>query len=58
MQIIKTTMIAILVVIALVGVQQTVQATSDVFKVRVTLEGIDSLTGKLKITVTGADVTE
>ena len=59
MQIIKTTMIiAILVVIALVGVQQhTAFASSNVFKVKVILDGVDSQTGPLDVEVTGADDT-
>jgi hypothetical protein len=59
MQIIKTTtIIAILAVIASVGVQQqTASATSDAFKVIVTLDGVDSLTGRLKVEVTMEDGT-
>jgi hypothetical protein len=58
MQIIKTTMIAILAVFALMGVQQqTAFASSDVFKVKVILDGVDSQTGPLDVEVTGADDT-
>jgi hypothetical protein len=48
--------IAVTVALMMIG-QQTVQATSDTFRVRVILEGIDSLTGRLKVEVTGADGT-
>ena len=58
MQIIKPIAIVIAVTVALMMIgQQTVQATSDTFRVRVTLEGVDSLTGRLKVEVTGADGT-
>jgi len=59
MQIIKLTAIIATMIIAAMGIEsQTVQATSDdIFKVRITLEGVDSLTGRLKVEVTGADGT-
>jgi hypothetical protein len=58
MQVIKPIAIVIAVTVALMMIgQQTVQATSDTFRVRVTLEGVDSLTGRLKVEVTGADGT-
>jgi hypothetical protein len=56
MQIIKTTMIAVLAVIAMIGLlNQTASATSDdeeekpLFKVTVVLTGVDSQTGPLRI---------
>jgi hypothetical protein len=58
MQVIKPIAIVIAVTVALMMIgQQTVQATSDTFRVRLTLEGVDSLTGRLKVEVTGADGT-
>jgi hypothetical protein len=58
MHVIKTIAIVIAVTVALMMIgQQTVQATSDTFRVQVTLEGVDSLTGRLKVEVTGADGT-
>ncbi len=57
MQIIKLTAIIAAMIIAAMGIEsQTVQATSDdVFKVRITLEGVDSQTGQLKIILYGND---
>jgi hypothetical protein len=58
MHVIKPIAIVIAVTVALMMIgQQTVQATSDTFRVRLTLEGVDSLTGRLKVEVTGADGT-
>jgi hypothetical protein len=58
MQIMKiATIIATLTVIASIGIQQTAFATSDNFKVIVTLDGVDSLTGRLKVEVTMSDGT-
>ena len=54
MQIIKSTMIAMLAVIAVIGVQQTASATSDdedTTTVKVTLDGINSVSGKVEIEV-------
>ena len=58
MQIIKPIAIIIAVTIAMIGIgQQTVQATSDTFRVQVTLDGVDSLTKRLDVIVEGADGT-
>jgi hypothetical protein len=65
MLIIKTIMIAILAVIAVIAVQQTASATDDsdddhvddegTTTVRVTLDGIDSLTGRVQVQVSPQD---
>jgi hypothetical protein len=59
MQIIKSTAIIAAMIIAAMGIEsQTVQATSDdEFKIRVTLKGVDSLTGELDVTVRAGDGT-
>jgi hypothetical protein len=59
MQIIKLTAIITAMIIATMGIEsQTVQATSeDPFRIRVTLDGVDSLTGELDVTVRAGDGT-